>query len=241
MILNSCHLFVSKSVQLSRNSCHSFISRVDRKLILNNTAFQQQNSAFLFIQQLLLVPVDMPWSIWIVSNIRGVISIRYRLGDVFNTGNLDSVVNSWWAIHDSPAYSSKGNPDGKFLQRLPSVFTNRESWLPSVLITGKSKLLGAVITRFGHHGDLKGTLARDFRHSFFSSKASFWSPDQDPKLFSNINSNSPRYSNSNSAYNQNTRKEFFFFMLWPNNRLVLTGFRSSCTHTYILFLKVVSL
>ncbi len=31
---------------------------------------------------------------------------------------------------------------------------------------------------------------------FFSSKASSWSPDQDPKLFLNINSKSPRYLNS---------------------------------------------
>ncbi len=42
---------------------------------------------------------------------------------------------------------------------------------------------------------LKVHLHEIFDIHFFSSKASFWSPDQDPKLFSNINSNSPRYSN----------------------------------------------
>jgi hypothetical protein len=44
--------------------------------------------------------------------------------------------------------------------------------------------------------EVKGTLARDFQHSFFSSKASSWSPDSYLRLFSNIDSNSPRHSNS---------------------------------------------
>jgi hypothetical protein len=43
---------------------------------------------------------------------------------------------------------------------------------------------------------LKVHLHKIFDLRFFSSKASSWSPDQNPKLFSNINSKSPRYSNS---------------------------------------------
>jgi hypothetical protein len=47
-----------------------------------------------------------------------------------------------------------------------------------------------------HSWTLKVHVHEIFDIRFFSSKASFWSPDQDPKLFSNINSNSPRYSTS---------------------------------------------
>jgi hypothetical protein len=42
---------------------------------------------------------------------------------------------------------------------------------------------------------LKGTLARDFRPSFFSIKSKLLAHDQAPKLILNINLNSPRYSN----------------------------------------------
>jgi hypothetical protein len=43
--------------------------------------------------------------------------------------------------------------------------------------------------------DLKVHLHEIFDIRFFSSKASSWAPDQAPELFSNINSNSPRYPN----------------------------------------------
>jgi hypothetical protein len=42
---------------------------------------------------------------------------------------------------------------------------------------------------------LKAHLHEIFNIRFFSSKASSWVPDQAPKLFLNINLNSPRYSN----------------------------------------------
>jgi hypothetical protein len=79
------------------------------------------------------------------------------------------------------------------------------------------------------YGLLTGTLAQNFRHSFFSSKSSSWSPDQNPKLYSNINS---RYSNL-KVIPRIIRicEKKFVVMLGLNNRLFLVDLWSICTHT----------
>jgi hypothetical protein len=46
------------------------------------------------------------------------------------------------------------------------------------------------------HLHLKVHLHEILDFCFFSYKASLWSPDFNPSILSNINSNSPRYSNS---------------------------------------------
>jgi hypothetical protein len=59
---------------------------------------------------------------------------------------------------------------------------------------------------------IKGTLARDFRPQFFSSIDPIWDPVSGSKKFSNLNGNSPRYSNS-KVIRRSIRirgKKFFF-------------------------------
>jgi hypothetical protein len=67
------------------------------------------------------------------------------------------------------------------------------------------------IKRDIHRLHVKVHLHEIFRSCFFfSSKAPSWSPDSYPRLFSNINSNSPKNTNLKVIlrHYQNTQKEF---------------------------------
>ncbi len=88
---------------------------------------------------------------------------------------------------------------------------------------------------------LKVHLHEIFDIRFFSSKASSWSPDQDPKLFSNTNSKSPRYSNSKVIPRIIRIRGNKLFCRARAKKLIIP-FRSSVQlHTYILFFEVVVL
>ncbi len=86
-----------------------------------------------------------------------------------------------------------------------------------------------------HSRVLQVHLHEIFDISFFSSKASSWAPDQAPKLFSNINSNSPR--RSFRVLSEYAEKNYFV-MLGLNNQSFLIALRFTCTHTYFFLSSI---
>ncbi len=84
---------------------------------------------------------------------------------------------------------------------------------------------------------VKGTLARDFRHSFLFHQKQAPGPLIRPLNYffssSNINSNSPRIWRSFRVLSEYAERNYFV-MLGPNNRSFLVAIRSTCTRTYFL-------
>jgi hypothetical protein len=71
-------------------------------------------------------------------------------------------------------------------------------------------------------GWIKGTLARDFGLPFFIIKRMLLAPDFYPSILLNINSNSPRYSNSKVIPRIiRIREQKFFVMLEQYQKLFL--------------------
>jgi hypothetical protein len=85
--------------------------------------------------------------------------------------------------------------------------------------------------------DLKVHLHEIFDLSFFSSIDPIWDPVSGSKKFSNLNVNSPRYSNSKGIRRSiRIRGKKFFFMLGHYKKLFLFGFRSKSSPS-LHFLK----
>jgi hypothetical protein len=87
---------------------------------------------------------------------------------------------------------------------------------------------------------LNGTLVWDFRHSYFFIKSKFLVPWFQPRLFSNINLNLPRYSILKiiARIIRIPGKKFFCQARAKHNRLFLVGLWSNCTHTYFFWSSI---
>ncbi len=162
--------------------------------------------------------------VWMVSISRSCLAASSRMGtcwffsivpaiDGTMMPGLLRLLGAWlvlvWGVF--PLFHSFNDPlSGYFIrfchhrQCPQKVFLNLLSASTAPVKAAMKSITSVIVFRlygYGVGGGWTGTaglkvhLHEIFDIRFFSSKASFWSPDQDPKLFSNINSNSPRYSN----------------------------------------------